>query len=334
MGHEQRHFFVLGLPRSRTAWASIALTVGRSYCFHDGLHGCRDFSEYLNRLTSRPEEVIGDSSPALAPHAQALVECFPDAPWLILERDPNEARAALERAAPGATSVLADGWGGIVDDFNAARAFLGDRAIAMPASDLDDWGKYIVAAQWLGADLLNVSRHEALCRLRITQILDHTPPPAEPAWWAVERFKEAGFSPDGLEARYVTDADLPTLDAWWRRRHPSMGIGSVPRPPLGVVVSINGEAAGAVWCYESFGVGLAQISFPVTRPGLLLPDAQRVIAYGIATVIGLAGQRCDPPARYTTFTASPSRGMARTLARLGFKEDPTERVAMTLHSDA
>ena len=333
MGHDARHFFVLALPRSRTAWASVAFSVGDSYCFHDGMQGL-SFAEYLTKLNSRGEPVVGDSSTGLAPHAQVLCECFPDARWLILERSQSEAREALERAAPGSVETLADGWGGLVDDFNAARDVIGERGIAMDYQDLSDWPKYAAAAQWLGVDVMDIERHATLCGLRITQILHPQSAPARPAWWAMEKFCDAGFDAEGLTSRYVTPDDLPMLDGWWRSRHESIGITGVPLPPLGVMVLLDGEPIAAVWCYESFGVGVAQISFPVTRPGTSFINARRAIAFGIVVAMSLAGQRCDPPAVFTTFHASPSPAMARTLAALGFKTDPTERVSMTITNHA
>lgn len=328
MAHDTRRFFIIGLPRSRTAWVSVALSVGDSYCFHDGLMDCDSFSDYLDRLNSRQEIAVGDSSPALPEHVQALAECFPDARWLILERSPDECRAALERAVPGATQALADGWGGIVDDFNAAREFLGDRAISMPVEALDDWVQFSVAARWLGASVIDHDRHAELLKLRITQRVAGPATEVAPPWWAADRLKVSGFATDGLAARYFSPDDLPMVDSWWRHRHPT-GLNCAPLPPLGVVVTLDGEAVGALWLFEYFGCGVAQLTFPVTRPGLSFIQAQRVMAFAAATVMSLAGQRCDPPARYHTFTAQTSRPIARTLERLGFKED-TQKVSLTL----
>ena len=78
------NFFVIGLPRSRTAWMANFLTYDR-FCYHEGLNGCRSIKEYKEKLGSNR----GDSSTGLM-----LIDVekeFPDAPILIIEIDPDRA---------------------------------------------------------------------------------------------------------------------------------------------------------------------------------------------------------------------------------------------------
>ena len=44
------NFFVVGLPRSRTAWLANFLTYEDKFCFHEGINGCSTLKEYKNKL--------------------------------------------------------------------------------------------------------------------------------------------------------------------------------------------------------------------------------------------------------------------------------------------
>lgn len=70
------NFFVLGLPRSRTAWLANFLTYDNNFCFHEGLNGCRSIAEYKTKIGDH-----GDSGTGLA-----LID-LPVAPKIIIERD-------------------------------------------------------------------------------------------------------------------------------------------------------------------------------------------------------------------------------------------------------
>ena len=78
------NFFVIGLPRSRTAWLANFLTQDR-FCFHEGLNNCHNIEEYKQKLG----EDYGDSSTGLM-----LLDMnteFPNAPKVIIEGRTKEA---------------------------------------------------------------------------------------------------------------------------------------------------------------------------------------------------------------------------------------------------
>lgn len=54
-------FFILGLPRSRTAWLANFMTYNGFYCHHEGLNGCSSMLEYKHKIYTD-----GDSSTGLA----------------------------------------------------------------------------------------------------------------------------------------------------------------------------------------------------------------------------------------------------------------------------
>ncbi len=54
-------FFVLGLPRSRTAWLSVFLSQSGIHCYHEAINGCKSHSEYDNKIDG-----CGDSTTAFS----------------------------------------------------------------------------------------------------------------------------------------------------------------------------------------------------------------------------------------------------------------------------
>ena len=94
-----RHFFVTGLPRSRTAWWANLLTTPTSLCYHDVARFCRapdDLPEVLSIGAGRYEATGNSDSSLLLVH-ERVMELFPEARWLVLKRDLNEAIDATMR---------------------------------------------------------------------------------------------------------------------------------------------------------------------------------------------------------------------------------------------
>lgn len=97
MTHSVNHFFITGLPRSRTAWLANFFTYAKSFCWHDastrgGEIGIHTLVKNLERVKS---EYCGDSDSALIFYAGELVRIFPEARWLLVHRPAAEARASF-----------------------------------------------------------------------------------------------------------------------------------------------------------------------------------------------------------------------------------------------
>jgi len=74
------NFFVVGLPRSRTAWLANFLTY-EHHCYHEGMNGCQSIADYRNKLGNDK----GDASTALM--LIDLNAMFPKAPVVIIDSD-------------------------------------------------------------------------------------------------------------------------------------------------------------------------------------------------------------------------------------------------------
>jgi hypothetical protein len=73
-------FFVLGLPRSRTAWLANFLTYDGQFCFHEGIDGCNSIEEYKEKVEGK-----GDSNTGLM--LFDFEEHFPDAKIIIIDSE-------------------------------------------------------------------------------------------------------------------------------------------------------------------------------------------------------------------------------------------------------
>lgn len=55
-------FFILGLPRSRTAWLANFMSTDGLTCMHEGLNGCKSLNEYKSKF----DDNTGDSNTGIA----------------------------------------------------------------------------------------------------------------------------------------------------------------------------------------------------------------------------------------------------------------------------
>ena len=85
---------IIALPRSRTAWLSVALTTANCFGFHDASHPPGISVEaYLARLNSRPEQHVVDCSSGLLIRPD-LINAI-SGPIIVIERDFDDARDSL-----------------------------------------------------------------------------------------------------------------------------------------------------------------------------------------------------------------------------------------------
>ena len=116
---EFRPFFIVGLPRSRTAWLANLLTVpGQSFCWHEGEAGHKDLGVLVEKMKARPERRVGNASSAIACYGDTVYKLLPEARYIIIERDPESAKLAFAEAAGDYVDVDIV-WPKIVQLFNS-----------------------------------------------------------------------------------------------------------------------------------------------------------------------------------------------------------------------
>ena len=85
---------IIALPRSRTAWLSVALTTANCFGFHDASHPPGVTAEtYLARLNSRSEQHVVDCSSGLLIRPD-LIDAV-SGPIIVIERDFDSAKDSL-----------------------------------------------------------------------------------------------------------------------------------------------------------------------------------------------------------------------------------------------
>lgn len=90
-------FFIFGLPRSRMAWLANALTYGPSTCMFEGSWGCASLSELDGKLQHTGTSFAGNADAGNALLLEGIVERWPEAPLVVVMRDPREVLASLGR---------------------------------------------------------------------------------------------------------------------------------------------------------------------------------------------------------------------------------------------
>jgi hypothetical protein len=315
----KRFFFVLALPRCQTAWLSVFLSGRESFCFHEGTARFPDWRSYVAALRGRPELMVGDSSPALVEHADDLLAEFPGARFMVIARPYHESLAAFCAAAPQEADGLRAGWERYVALFESAIAKLPVH-LSMTVADLDSEVSGNQAhLHLLGAPMDLVRWHQ----LRDLNVSSTFPPvksrPASPPL-TVEVNVE-GFDFAGLAVRSYDVADRPTLELWWMD-HRGAPMADLPLPPLGIIVEDGDGPACALWCFETYGTGVAWIEMPITRPGLAYKRASTVLAFAVMALTKLAGAGYEPRGEFTRFRICCPPPMARMLRRIGFRELP------------
>lgn len=92
-------FFIIGLPRSRTAWLANLMTYGPAFCLHDGLKDCQAPEELKHKLAALGAVWPGDADPALPLFMPQIVATFPGARYVFIHRDAGESKASYAKVA-------------------------------------------------------------------------------------------------------------------------------------------------------------------------------------------------------------------------------------------
>ena len=98
-----RNYFIIGLPRSGTAWTANFLTWGNSYCHHEGIYECDGFDSFSDILNVA--EYAGDSGTALVMVLPWLYERFSDAKFVFIKRDVARIKDSLQRLNMSTTCI-------------------------------------------------------------------------------------------------------------------------------------------------------------------------------------------------------------------------------------
>ncbi len=91
-----RNFFILSLPRCRTAWLANFLTFENSFCFHEGLLDCDKVSKMKSLFASTGKQIVGNSDCGNILFLDEIIDEFPDAKYVVIKRPLDEVRSELK----------------------------------------------------------------------------------------------------------------------------------------------------------------------------------------------------------------------------------------------
>ena len=99
MPMKRQHFFITGLPRSRTAWLANFFTYGKSVCWHDASRRDMNARGVIDcfRDAGGAADYVGDADSGLPFLGLELARYLPEARWLIVRRDITQARESFAK---------------------------------------------------------------------------------------------------------------------------------------------------------------------------------------------------------------------------------------------
>lgn len=91
-----RTFFILSLPRCRTAWLANFLTYEDSYCFHEGLLNVGQIRDLRGLFERTGKSIVGNSDCGNILFLDQIVNEFPDTRFVMVERETDSVLSELD----------------------------------------------------------------------------------------------------------------------------------------------------------------------------------------------------------------------------------------------
>ena len=98
-----KNFFIIGLPRTRTAWLANFLTNGDGFCFHEAMRTCSNLDELKAKMATECRDTVttvGDADPSLCQILPEVIAKFPEAKIVVINRATGEAYESYMLAFP------------------------------------------------------------------------------------------------------------------------------------------------------------------------------------------------------------------------------------------
>lgn len=83
-------YFIVSLPRSRTAWLSVLLTWQKSFCLHEASAGCEGCIADIFKNVPVGTKYFGDADPGLGVYWDELLREFPNCRVVFVHRPIEE----------------------------------------------------------------------------------------------------------------------------------------------------------------------------------------------------------------------------------------------------
>jgi len=180
-------YFIVSLPRSRTAWLSNLLTHGQSRCLHEAIGQCspanaiHDLREVLSNAHNHGKH-IGDSDSGLPTLWPRLKDAFPKARYVFIVRPFQEAFASHRKAFPCFDEKMVHAAFVRIDSGLEKMRLEVEQSISIDYDQLND--PHICKYIWdfcAPGEPFDFERSEMLQTFRVNQIYDAAMERAHPA---------------------------------------------------------------------------------------------------------------------------------------------------------
>ena len=88
-------FFILSTARCRSSWFANFFTYVDTFCYNEETRYINSWEELIDRIEERPEHNVGFEDPELTHYIMTLYNLFPNATYVLLERDREESENSL-----------------------------------------------------------------------------------------------------------------------------------------------------------------------------------------------------------------------------------------------
>ena len=92
---DKKIFFILSTARCRSTWFANLFTYKDSFCYNEETRYINSWEELVDRIEERPEYNVGFEDPELTHYIMTLYKLFPNATYVLLERDREESENSL-----------------------------------------------------------------------------------------------------------------------------------------------------------------------------------------------------------------------------------------------
>ena len=172
MRRDHPPFFIVGLPRCRSAWLAAFLTDGDVHCHHEFIRQCSTPNDYVKELFWTRAPIVGDSDPTLPLFYDRIRSALPPHKVVFVLRDSARAKASfvemLESAGADSTEQAAQ-WPKLEAALKVMQATCPE-ALTVQFDRLNDMSEVLRLAEYCTGLPFNSSRFKLFDELKITAI--------------------------------------------------------------------------------------------------------------------------------------------------------------------
>lgn len=203
-------FFIVGLPRTRTAWLANFLTNGNAFCHHELMRTCTTLDELEQKMTRRaedctPYQIVGDADPCLTGFLADAIGKFPEAKWVVILRDVQEANESYHKAFPKLTTDL-HGWTRMYEALKELSV-KGTNCCVINYEELDTEEACNAIHEFCLGRPMDVERWKLLHELRVTAVAEKARTSLAP-WAKLELIRQADPQNDGDRLWYALLSEI------------------------------------------------------------------------------------------------------------------------------